>query len=74
MWFFTLNYANGPGYGDHTNPSGGRKNPRGTSYMNPRFRQPTTLPKEEETHSGEDVGVYASGPFSHVNRPLTEVK
>lgn len=66
MWFFTASYANGPGYLDHLGENGGRRNPRGQSYMDTGFRQPTTLPKEEETHSGEDVGVYASGPFSHV--------
>lgn len=67
MWFFTLNYANGPGHNDHLNPNGGRQNPRGQSYMSPGFRQPANLQKEEATHSGEDVGVYASGPFSHVS-------
>lgn len=67
MWFFTLNYANGPGHTDHFIPSGGRKNPRGMQYMDPLFRQPATVSKVEETHSGEDVGVYASGPFAHVN-------
>lgn len=66
MWFFTLNYANGPGQAEHDNPMGGRRNPRGMQYMNPQFRQPATIMKKEETHSGEDVGVYASGPFSHV--------
>lgn len=65
-WFFTLSYANGPGYSDHTNPEGGRQNPRGKAYLDPLFRQPTTVPEEEETHAGEDVGVFASGPFSHV--------
>lgn len=66
MWFFTLSYANGPGYADHTNENGGRIDPRGKSYLDPRFRQPTTVNDFEETHAGEDVGVYASGPFSHV--------
>lgn len=66
MWFFTLNYANGPGHFDHIEPTGGRRNPRGQQYMDPQFRQPSTVYKELETHSGEDVGVYANGPFSHV--------
>lgn len=34
--------------------------------MDPRFIQPSTVYKEEETHSGEDVGVFATGPSSHV--------
>lgn len=66
MWFFTLGYANGPGHSDHFNPDGGRRNPRGMHYMDPFFRQPATVDKDEETHSGEDVGVYAAGPFAHV--------
>lgn len=66
MWFFSLNYANGPGHNDHVQSNGERRNPRGMNYMNPLFRQPATVLKEEETHSGEDVGVYAIGPFAHV--------
>ncbi|CRK92143.1 CLUMA_CG005728, isoform A [Clunio marinus] len=66
MWFFSLSYANGPGYDDHINPSGGRQNPRGKHYLDPKFRQPTTVPEDDETHAGEDVGVYANGPFSHI--------
>ena len=68
MWFFTLNYANGPGQKDHVNQDGSRRNPRGQNYMEPQFRQPATVYKEEETHSGEDVGVYASGPYAHVRK------
>lgn len=67
MWFFSLSYASGPGHNDHTNPTtGGRVNPRGTRYTDPHFKQPSTVPEIEETHSGEDVGVYASGPYAHV--------
>lgn len=69
MWFFTLNYANGPGHADHVHSTGERQNPRGKNYMDPLFRQPATVSKEEETHSGE-VGVYASGPYSHVNHSM----
>lgn len=67
MWFFTLSYASGPGYADHVNPTGGRVNPRGKKYTDPYFRQPSTVQEEEETHAGEDVGVYASGPYAHVS-------
>lgn len=66
MWFFILNYANGPGHSEHTKPTGGRRNPRGMQYMNTGFRQPSTVYKEQETHSGEDVGVFATGPSSYV--------
>lgn len=66
MWFYSLMYASGPGYSDHVNPTGGRQNPKGKHYMNPQFRQPANVPEVEQTHGGEDVGVYASGPYSHV--------
>lgn len=72
MWFFALSYANGPGHADHVNPSGGRQNPRGKKYTSSQFRQATGVPEEEETHAGEDVGVYASGPFSHVKLDFLE--
>lgn len=34
--------------------------------MEPTFRQPSSVPMDEGTHSGEDVGVFVSGPYSHV--------
>jgi alkaline phosphatase len=62
---FTLSYANGPGFFDHFEKNG-RINPRGMAYMSNIFRQPTTIPLSQETHSAEDVGVYANGPQSHI--------
>lgn len=70
MWFYTLSYANGPGHSDHFQATGGRVNPQGQSYFDPYFRRPATVPEEEETHAGEDVGVYASGPYAHVRSVL----
>lgn len=35
------------------------------------FRQPSTFPMDSETHSGEDVAIYARGPMAHL---LTGVK
>jgi len=32
----------------------------------PDYLQQATIPKSSETHSGEDVAVYASGPFAHL--------
>ncbi len=70
MWFFTLSYASGPGHSDHFSPTGGRVSPRGTRYLDPRFRQPSLVRDEEATHAGEDVGVFASGPYSHVRKSI----
>ncbi|KAL7015736.1 hypothetical protein ACKWTF_016637 [Chironomus riparius] len=67
MWIFSASYAQGQGYFQHFDPkTGGRRNPRGSNYMNPSFRQPVSVPMDEGTHSGEDVGVYSSGPWSHL--------
>lgn len=65
-WFFTLSYANGPGYSDHFDRDGSRSSPQGKAYLDSRFRQPTIVPEYEATHAGEDVGVFAIGPQSHL--------
>jgi alkaline phosphatase len=65
MWIFSASYAQGQGNVDHVDPTG-RRNPRGMDYMDSKFRQPAAVPMDEGTHSGEDVGVYANGPWAHV--------
>lgn len=64
--YFTLSYANGPGNMDHMTEDGKRVDPRTMDVFNNTFRYPTTNPKSDETHGGDDVAVYASGPFSHL--------
>ena len=58
--YTTLSYANGPGYVN------GDKRPDLTHVdtTNPDYRQAATIPKISETHSGEDVVVYATGAGS----------
>lgn len=34
--------------------------------MDPDYMQQAMLPRSSETHSGEDVAAYASGPFAHL--------
>ena len=34
------------------------------SLINARF--PGTLPRSEETHGGDDVGIWAVGPWAHL--------
>jgi alkaline phosphatase len=65
MPYFTLSYANGMGFFDHYNKSE-RVNPLDMAYDDPHFMQPTTVPLYEETHAGDDVGVYALGPHSYL--------
>ncbi|XP_055682613.1 membrane-bound alkaline phosphatase-like [Lutzomyia longipalpis] len=64
--YFTLSYANGPGYGKHVIPGEGRVDPRSLDTSAWNFQFPATVPLDSETHGGEDVPVYASGPWAHL--------
>ncbi|XP_063703388.1 membrane-bound alkaline phosphatase-like [Culicoides brevitarsis] len=65
MESFILSYANGMGSYEHVKKEGGRVDPK--SFAKPIFFQyPGMIPNELETHGGEDVGVYAIGPWSHL--------
>jgi hypothetical protein len=66
MPYFTLNYANGPSYVDHFYETGGRKNPKDMDSRALDFRFPATVWYEDETHGGDDVAVFASGPWAHL--------
>ena len=58
--YTTLSYANGPGYVN------GDKRPD-LSHVDvtaPDYKQAATIPRESETHSGEDVVIYATGAGS----------
>lgn len=60
--YTTLSYANGPGYvnGDL------RPDLSHVDTTNPDYRQAATIPKESETHSGEDVAIFATGAGSQM--------
>ena len=75
--YTTLGYANGPGFhdfGDESNadvvysvkPFGGRTDLSAIDTKSPGFHQETLIPKSYETHSGEDVAIYASGPGAYL--------
>ncbi|XP_058056086.1 membrane-bound alkaline phosphatase-like [Anopheles bellator] len=74
MPFFTLTYANGPSYFDHFYASGGRRNPANMAdrYRDPGFTYPAAVPYEDETHGGDDVAVFADGPWAHLFSGLYE--
>lgn len=59
--YTTLGYANGPGAAD-----GPRADLTGVDTGAPGFRQPAGVPLSSETHSGEDVVVYARGPGAYL--------
>lgn len=61
----TLGYANGRGYENHMSEAG-RIDPDTLDKSSVRFRFPTGVPLSSETHAGDDVAVYASGPWAHL--------
>ncbi|WP_032096715.1 MULTISPECIES: alkaline phosphatase [unclassified Alteromonas] len=71
--YTTLGYTNGLGYrnlGDVTNSDAsylaaadtGRKDITDVDTTTPGYHQEALVPLGSETHSGEDVGIYAKGP------------
>jgi alkaline phosphatase len=71
--YTTLGYTNGLGFrnlGDETNsdatylngPDTGRKDITDVDTTTPGYHQEALIPLGSETHSGEDVGIYAKGP------------
>ncbi|MBT0586597.1 alkaline phosphatase [Alteromonas oceanisediminis] len=73
MPFTTLGYTNGRGFrdfGDETNADAtyafdadtGRKDLTEVDTRSTGFHQEALIPLSAETHSGEDIGIYAKGP------------
>jgi alkaline phosphatase len=71
--YTTLGYANGLGYRDlkdetdadksyEAAPEPGRQDLTDIDTTQPGYHQETLVPLEAETHSGEDVSIYAIGP------------
>jgi len=75
--YTTLGYANGRGHRHlgletdadqcyHQPVFAGRANLTGMDTTQPGFFQESLVPLASETHSGEDVPIYASGPGAHL--------
>ncbi len=66
--YTTLVYANGPGsvFANGVDLSGGRPVPTEEDLSKPRYRQQALIPTGGETHGGQDVPVYASGPRAYL--------
>ncbi|NBT42224.1 MAG: hypothetical protein EBT20_17460 [Alphaproteobacteria bacterium] len=75
--YTTLGYANGRGHRHlgletdadqcyHQPVFAGRANLTGMDTTQPGFFQESLVPLASETHSGEDVAIYASGPGAHL--------
>lgn len=63
-----LSFANGPGYNLHKNKASiDRIDPLKFQNLNGfEFESPATLPRAQETHGGDDVAIYAKGPYAHL--------
>jgi alkaline phosphatase len=59
--YTTLSYANGPGAVD-----GAREDLTHVDTTARDYRQQALVPMGSETHGGEDVPIYASGPWAHL--------
>ncbi|KAL5277614.1 hypothetical protein ACFFRR_002690 [Megaselia abdita] len=65
--FLKLSYANGQGFDTYYNTEKNqRRNPNNIDRSSPDAFFPSALPLESETHGGDDVAVFASGPWSHL--------
>lgn len=65
--YTTLSYANGPGAAKPGEP---RPEPTDTTASD--YRQQALVPLASETHGGEDVAVFAGGPWAHLLASVVE--
>ncbi|XP_064650751.1 alkaline phosphatase-like [Lineus longissimus] len=63
MPYTTIVYGNGPGYALGAN---GRANITGVNTSDPNYKAQAPVPVVDETHSAEDVAIYALGPMAHL--------
>lgn len=65
--YLTLSYANGKSfYNTYDNSTGKRVDLSTVDISGLEYTFSSTVPLTAETHAGDDVGVYASGPWSHL--------
>ncbi|XP_066973323.1 alkaline phosphatase-like [Macrobrachium rosenbergii] len=62
--FTTLMYGNGPGY--KVNPDCSRPDPSKEDLYDKEYRQAAAAPMDLANHDGADVGIYVTGPHSHL--------
>ncbi|XP_022104185.1 alkaline phosphatase-like [Acanthaster planci] len=75
MPYTTLNYADGPGgqlEKESYNSEGRRRNLTDVDTGHKDFKQSAIVPREDESHGGEDVAIYANGPMSHLFHSVHE--
>lgn len=71
--FTTLGYRNGPGADNTFSDGSGEDETKGTrkdlvdvDTLAPDYQQQALVPLSSETHAGEDVAIYAGGPWAHL--------
>jgi alkaline phosphatase len=67
--YTTIGFANGPGATDKPEERPEITMEEATS---PDFKQQALVPLPSETHGGEDLGIYAIGPWSHLFQGTVE--
>ncbi len=65
--YTTLLYSNGPGA-----IPGERADLTNVDTTSPDYIQQATIPLGSETHTGEDVGIFATGPYAHLFSGVVE--
>ncbi len=71
--YTTLGYTNGPGaWQNSQNPGIARPDLSDIDTESLNFKQQASIPLQSETHSGEDVGIYAQGPTSQLVHGVLE--
>lgn len=71
--YLKLSYANGNGFKHHkNNASLLRNDPSNMKVLQEDFEFPDTVPMKSETHGGDDVGIFATGPHSHLFKGVME--
>lgn len=65
--YLTLSYANGPSfYNTYNNETGKRFDLSEVDIKGLEYMYSSTVPLNASAHAGDDVGIYASGPWSHI--------
>ncbi|KAF2892581.1 hypothetical protein ILUMI_13594 [Ignelater luminosus] len=68
--YTTLSYSNGPGYRQEEN--GIRHDVSKDDLTDKDYRYPALVPLWDETHGGDDVGIFARGPWAHLYSGVLE--
>ncbi|GAA3943953.1 alkaline phosphatase [Litoribacillus peritrichatus] len=75
MPYTTVGYMNGPGASNPANNDArgaGRIDLSEVDTQAEGFYQESLVPRGSETHAGEDVGIYAAGPWAHLAQGTLE--